>query len=110
MTGYEPYKTAVSVGGGENRGMTIYLKRLPTSQEAPGSSTVTAHELSMPKKARDLMYSGKQKIYYGKNLDGGLKDFQAAVAIAPDYYETSYQIVMTYLEFTKRNDAEINFS
>ncbi len=109
MTGYEPYNTAVSVGGGENRGMTIYLKRLPTSQEAPSGSTVSAHELSMPKKARDLVYSGKQKVYYGKNLDGGLKDFQNAVVIAPDYYEAYYQIGMTYLELAKRDDAEINF-
>ena len=63
----------------------------------------------MPKKARDLMYSGKQKIYYGKNLDGGLKDFQDAIAIAPDYYEAYYQIGMTYLELAKRDDAENNF-
>ncbi len=28
---------AVSVGGGESQGMTIYLKRLPTSQETPSS-------------------------------------------------------------------------
>ena len=109
MTGYEPYNTAVSVVGGESRGMTIYLKRVPKSQEAPSSSTVSAHELSMPKKARDLMYSGKQKIYYGKNLDGALKDFQAAVAIASDYYEAYYEIGMTYLELAKRDDAENNF-
>jgi Carboxypeptidase regulatory-like domain/Tetratricopeptide repeat len=108
VTGYEPYNTAVSVGG-EGRGMTIYLKRLPTSQEAPSSPTVSAHELSMPKKARDLMHSGKQEIYYGKNLDSGLRDFQDAVAIAPDYYEAYYQIGMTYLELAKRDDAEINF-
>ena len=109
MTGYEPYSTAVSVGAGENRGMTIYLKRSAASQQAPSGSTVSAHELSMPKKARDLMYSGKQKIYYGKNLDGGLKDFQNAVALAPDYYEAYYQIGMTYLELAKRDDAENNF-
>jgi tetratricopeptide (TPR) repeat protein len=109
MTGYEPSNTAVSVGRGENQGMTIYLKRSPTSQDAPSTSTVSAHELSMPKKARDLMFSGKQKAFYGKNLDGGLKDFHDAIAIAPDYYEAYYQIGMTYLELAKRDDAENNF-
>jgi tetratricopeptide (TPR) repeat protein len=109
MNGYEPYSSAISVGGGETRGMTIYLKRSTANQETPNGSTVSAHELSMPRKARDLMYSGKQKIYYGKNLDGGLKDFQDAVAIAPDYYEAYYQIGMTYLELAKRDDAENNF-
>ena len=109
MNGYEPYSSAISVGGGETRGMTIYLKRSTANQQAPSGATVSAHELSMPKKARDLVYSGKQKIYYGKNLDGGLKDFQDAIAIAPDYYEAYYQIGMTYLQLAKRDDAENNF-
>jgi tetratricopeptide (TPR) repeat protein len=109
MNGYQPYSAAVNVGGGESQGMTIYLKRVPPSQETSSGSTVSAHELSMPKRARDLVYSGKQKVYYGKNLDGGLKDFQDAIAIAPDYYEAYYQIGMTYLELAKRDDAENNF-
>jgi tetratricopeptide (TPR) repeat protein len=109
MNGYEPYSSAINVGGGETRGMTIYLKRSAANQETPNGATVSAHELAMPKKARDLMYSGKQKIYYGKNLDGGLKDFQDAIAIASDYYEVYYQIGMTYLELAKRDDAENNF-
>jgi tetratricopeptide (TPR) repeat protein len=109
VTGYEPYKTAVSVGGGESRGMTIYLKRLPSNQETSGGSTVSAHELSMSKKARDLMYSGKQKVYFDKNLDAGLTDFRNAVAVAPDYYEAYYQIGMTYLQLDKRSEAEDNF-
>ena len=109
MNGYQPYSAAVNVGGGESQGMTIYLKRVPSTQETSNGSTVSAHELSMPTKARDLMYSGKQKVFYGKNLDGGLKDFQEAVAIAPEYYEAYYQIGMAYLELAKRDDAENNF-
>jgi len=109
MSGYQLYSTAISVGGGETRGMTIYLKRSAENQEAPSGSTVSAHELSMPKKARDLVYSGKQRVYLEKNLDAGLADFQNAVALAPGYYEAYYQIGMTYLELAKRDDAENNF-
>ncbi|MGA8143827.1 MAG: carboxypeptidase regulatory-like domain-containing protein [Candidatus Acidiferrales bacterium] len=107
-TGYEPSSTSVSVGGGATRGMTIYLKRTANLQPA-SSSSISAHELSMPKKARDLMYSGKQKIFYGKNPQAGLADLQNAVAIAPDYYEAYYQIGMTFLELGKHDDAEKNF-
>jgi tetratricopeptide (TPR) repeat protein len=109
MTGYEPSNTAVSVGRGENQGMAIYLKRSPTSQDQPNASTVSAHELSMPKRARDLMFSGKQKVYFDKNLNAGLTDFQNAVGVAPDYYEAYYQIGMTYLQLNKRSEAENNF-
>jgi len=109
VSGYERYTTTISVGGGESQGMTIYLKRLPENQEATAGSTVSAHELSMPKKARDMMYSGKQKVYFGKNLDDGLADFQSAVSLAPDYYEAYYQIGMTYLQLSKRDDADYNF-
>ena len=109
VAGYEPNSTAIIVGRGESRGLTIYLKRSPAKQEATSGSSVSAHELSMPKKARDLMYSGKQKVYYGKNLNDGLTDFQNAVALAPDYYEAYYQIGMTYLQLTKLQEAENNF-
>jgi tetratricopeptide (TPR) repeat protein len=109
MNGYQPYSATVNVGGGESQGMTIYLKRVPPSRETSSGSTVSAHELSMPTKARDLMYSGKQKVFYGKNLDGGLKDFQEAVAIAPEYYEAYYQMGMAYLELGQRDDAENHF-
>ena len=109
LNGYEPNSTPVAVGEGEPRGVTIYLKRSSTNQEAPSGSTVSAHELSMPKKARDLMYAGKQEIYYGKNLDAGLADFQDAVALAPDYYEAYYQIGMTYLQLNKPENAKSSF-
>ncbi|HKD64376.1 MAG TPA: tetratricopeptide repeat protein [Candidatus Acidoferrales bacterium] len=109
MGGYEPYSVAVHVGGGESQGIMIYLKRLPASLETPSGSTVSAHELSMPKKARDLMYSGKQKVYFDKNLDGGLTDFQNAAAVAPGYYEAYYQIGMTYLQLNQRSEAEKSF-
>jgi tetratricopeptide (TPR) repeat protein len=109
VAGYQPYSATVSVGRGENRGMIIYLKRSAANQDTPSGFAISAHELSMPRKARDLMFSGKQKAFYGKNLDGGLKDFHDAIAIAPDYYEAYYQIGMTYLELAKRDDAERNF-
>jgi tetratricopeptide (TPR) repeat protein len=109
MSGYELFSTAVNVGGGGGQGMTIYLKRVPSTQETSSASTVSAHELSMSKKARDLMYSGKQKVYFDKNLNAGLTDFQNAVGVAPDYYEAYYQIGMTYLQLNKRSEAESNF-
>jgi Flp pilus assembly protein TadD len=116
LTGYEPSSTAVSVENGGGRGSIIYLQRSAgdqsakkSSEQSGGAGSVSAHELSMPKKARELVFSGKQKIFYGKDAQGGLADFQSAVAIAPDYYEAYYQIAMTYLELGKKEEAEANF-
>jgi hypothetical protein len=116
LTGYEPSSTAVSVENGGGRGSIIYLQRSADghsakkpSEQSGSAGSVSAHELSMPKKARELMYSGKQKIFYGKDVQGALADFQSAVAIAPDYYEAYYQIAMTLLEVGKKDEAEMNF-
>ncbi len=46
----------------------------------------------MPKAARDLVDSGKEKLYAGKNPQKALSDFESAVAKAPGYYEAYYQI------------------
>jgi len=106
--GYLPYSITVSPGEGDGRGLTIYLKRVP-SRETPAGSAVSAHELSMPQKARELMYAGKQQVFFSKNLQAGLKNLQDAIALAPDYYEAYYQMGMTYLEMGKRADALQSF-
>jgi tetratricopeptide (TPR) repeat protein len=106
--GYESCISPVSLTEEPALDIIIYLKRLSGEQTAK-QSAVSAHELSMPQKARDLMLSGKQKIYFGKDPQGGLEDFESAVAIASSYYEAYYQIGMTYLELGKRNEAGKNF-
>jgi tetratricopeptide (TPR) repeat protein len=91
-----------------DRGIPIYLR--PNSKDkasAPGS--VSAHELSIPEKARDLMASGKKKLYKEKHAAGGLADFQQAIATAPDYYEAHYEAAMAYLTLGNRGEAEKSF-
>ena len=58
----------------------------------------------MPAKARDLMESGKKKLYLDKNAPGGAADFQRAISVAPKYYEAHYQLAIAYL--TQGNGAE----
>lgn len=50
-------------------------------------------------KARDLVQSGKRKIYRRKKPQGALQDLQRAAVIAPEYYEAYYRI----------DDAETTF-
>jgi tetratricopeptide (TPR) repeat protein len=102
--GYEPVSVKVDLSILSDKGITIYLKRISKDQESPKSSSISAHELSMPAKARDLMESGKKKLYQDKNSAAGLADFQQAILVAPKYYEAHYQLAIAYL--TQGNGAE----
>jgi Tfp pilus assembly protein PilF len=69
-------------------------------------STVSAQELSIPQAARNLVASGRKKIYADRNPRAGLKDFQKALVVTPAYYEAYYEMAMPYLILGAPDDAE----
>lgn len=109
--GYKVYSASIDLSFMSDRGMPIYL--VPKSKDAAASasapSKVSAHEMSMPQKARDLVASGEKKLYADKNPQAAVADFQQAVSIAPDFYEAYYQLGMAYLTLGTRSDAEKSF-
>ena len=109
-TGYQPYDLHVDLSFTSDRGISIYLNPNPGDPAAPSpAGSVSAHEMSMPQNARDLLSSGEKKLYFDKNPQAGLADFQQAVSIAPGFYEVYYQIGMAYLTLGTRDDAEKSF-
>jgi Tfp pilus assembly protein PilF len=107
--GFLPLEMNVDVNFGTEHGISVFLKPAGKSQkEQPADPLISAHELSMPAAARKLMDSGKKKLYAANNAEGALRDFEAAVAKAPDYYEAYYQIGMACLSLQKPADAERN--
>ncbi len=110
VQGYERVATTVDMSFMPEKGVVLRLKSLSGEKKAAGQTgSVSAHELSMPAKARDLMSVGKKKLYTDKNAQGALEDFQSAIAAAPGYYEAHYQIGMAYISLGKRDDAETSF-
>ena len=107
--GYEPVSVKLDLSGVSQKDVAICLKRSAKSQDSPKSSTISTHELSMPAKARDLMESGKRKLYENKNSAGGVGDFQQAISLAPGYYEAHYQLAMAYLALGNSGEAEKSF-
>jgi hypothetical protein len=108
--GFDPVNIDVDLYLKSSRGIVIYLN--PLSYDAPQSShrnPVSTHELSMPQRARDLMESGKKKLYKDKDAMGGLVEFQQAVSRAPSYYEAYYQLGIAYLTLGRRGKAENSF-
>jgi len=107
--GFLPLEMDVDVNFGTEHGIPIFLKpagKSPTGQAA--DPAISAHELSMPAAARKLVDSGKKKLYAGNNAESALRDFEAAVAKAPGYYEAYYQIGMANLSLQRPADAEKN--
>jgi Carboxypeptidase regulatory-like domain/Tetratricopeptide repeat len=107
--GFLPLEMDVDVNFGTEHGISIFLKPAGKSpKEQPPDLSISAHELSMPAAARKLVGSGKKKLYAGNNAEGALRDFEAAVAKSPDYYEAYYQLGMACLSLQKPSDAEKN--
>ncbi|HET7108139.1 MAG TPA: tetratricopeptide repeat protein [Candidatus Acidoferrum sp.] len=107
--GFVPLEMNVEVNFGTEHGISVFLKPAgKSSKEKPSDPSISAHELSMPAAARKLMDSGKKKLYAGNNAEAALREFEAAVAKAPDYYEAYYQIGMACLSLQRPADAEKN--
>jgi tetratricopeptide (TPR) repeat protein len=108
--GYQPYTYHVELSFASDRGISIYLIPNPSdpSTSSPAAN-VSAHEMSMPQKARDLMASGEKKLYSDKNPEAALVDLQQAISVAPTFYEAHYQVGMAYLTLGNKADAEKSF-
>jgi len=109
VQGYQRVATTVDLSFMPEKGVVLRLKSLSGEKKTAGTGSVSAHELSMPARARDLMSVGKKKLYTDKNAQGALEDFQSAIATAPGYYEAHYQVGMAYISLGKRDDAETSF-
>jgi tetratricopeptide (TPR) repeat protein len=105
-SGYETITLTVDLSFSSDKVVAIYLKRSSEKQVSPKASTISMHELSIPAKARELMESGKKKLYQDKDPGGGLADFQQALSVAPGYYEAHYQVAMAYLTLGNPEEAE----
>jgi Tfp pilus assembly protein PilF len=109
-SGFQDTEIQLDLSFMSDKGMTVYMKpAVKESSAAPPGPTVSAHELSMPEAARNLVTSGQKKLYADKNPVGGLKDFQQAVSSAPDYYEAYREIAVAYLSMGKGDEAQENF-
>jgi Carboxypeptidase regulatory-like domain/Tetratricopeptide repeat len=106
-SGYVASDTEVTVDFGTGHGVTIFLRsERGKSGHIGGAAAISEHELSMPEAARKSMEAGQKKLYAEKNPAAALRDFQAAVAKAPEYYEAFYQMGLTYLALQNGAEAE----
>ena len=108
--GFETAETGVDLTLNSVHGLSIALKVLRQPGSAiPDRPSISAHELSMPEPARELMSSGLNKLYAQNNPQGAMNDFQAAIAKEPGFYEAIFYCGLADLAMHKEADAETQF-
>jgi tetratricopeptide (TPR) repeat protein len=109
-TGFESLELHIDLSFTSQRGVSVMLKPARIArQPASHGQTISAHELAIPQSSRDLLVSGKKKLYTEKTAQAALKDFQLATRKAPNYYEAYYQAGMAYLSLQNPTEAEKQF-
>ena len=109
VSGYQPIEETEDLNFTSVHGLTFYLKSNSPNARVSKPGNISAHELGMPQKARDLMDAGKKALYEKKDASAALADFEQATAIAPNYYEAFYQTGMADVALGKATDAEASF-
>ena len=100
---YEPVEQTVNRTEARS-GLVIYLRKTGKSPfERDG--VVSVRDLKVPEKARREFEKGYQRLAKS-DPDGGLKQFQKAVEIFPDYYDAYYHMGVADLELRRWEDAE----
>jgi tetratricopeptide (TPR) repeat protein len=107
--GYETTELHVDLSLSAQRGLSVALKPLPRQDPPPERSSISAHELSMPVAARELMSSGMTKLFKEKDPQAALTDFQSATAKAPGFYEAYFESGLASVALHKELDAETQF-
>ena len=108
--GFAESEVPVDLTMRSERGISVMLKgAAPPGSAVPDRPSISAHELSIPEKARELLNSGKRKLYDEKNAAGALHEFQAAIRRYPDYYEAYYQAGVAFIGMQNQDEAEKQF-
>lgn len=107
---YQPTEVRVDLQFGSQPATFIYMKRIPAEAgKTANLPSVSRHELTMPAAAKELLASGRKKLYHEKNPQGALEDFLHAQEKTPHSYELDYEIGMAYLELGEKEKARGRF-
>ncbi|MGH9702909.1 MAG: tetratricopeptide repeat protein [Candidatus Acidiferrales bacterium] len=103
---YETTSAQVNLTMGSRSGVLVYTKPVTPEASAPVGPSISAHELSMPQKAREAAQAGRRKLYGDRDAQESLADFDRALQIAPGYYEVFYERSMANWQLGHFADAE----
>jgi tetratricopeptide (TPR) repeat protein len=108
---YEPHREEITISDGSRLGIPIFLSKSGKSQ--PGKSaiatmqmSISAHQLSVPHKARDEYEKGMTLIYMKSDYRGGIAQMQLAIRDFPTYYEAYAEEGSAYYQLQDAKSGE----
>ena len=108
--GFQSTELPLDLSYASQHGLSVTLKPMRNAnQPHSGGVTVSARELAIPAAARNLLDSGKKKLYSEKNSEAALRDFQSAIKTSANFYEAYYLAGMAYLSLQNSAEAEKHF-
>ena len=111
QVGFQIVNQQVEVSNTSVYGLQVELVR-PPDPSAPlnkGANTVSARELSIPRKAHDDLEKGMNLLYGKSDYQASLKPFEKAIQEYPDFYEAYTEIGVAYMKLADADDSEKAF-
>jgi tetratricopeptide (TPR) repeat protein len=108
---YDTHREAISLSDGSRLGMAIFLSRTGASASAKSpiaamQMSISAHQLSVPHKAREEFEKGMTLVYMKSDYKGGIGQFQLAIRDFPTYYEAYAEEGSAYYQLQDAKSAE----
>jgi tetratricopeptide (TPR) repeat protein len=106
---YEPIRENVEIQNFNKAGMILYLRKPLQLNVVPKGDSISAHQLSLPRKAQDAFQKGMERLYDKDDAQGSLLHFQKAIAGAADFYEAYFEMGVAYAHLKQLTEAEAAF-
>jgi tetratricopeptide (TPR) repeat protein len=106
VQGYESFRETISIDNSARTGVFIFLRRLSAVPTRIYGGIISAHELSVPRKAHDEYEKGLELLYSKADYKGAILQFQRAIKDFPKFYEAYLQEGNAYVDLEEMGPAE----
>ena len=103
---YVEVHQAVKLSSSSRMGISILLSKTKKVEDAASRLSISAHQLSVPHKARDEFEKGMSLIYLKADYRGAIAEFQLAIKDFPSYYEAYAETGNSYYQLQELSSAE----
>lgn len=103
---YEPARESVTIVGTSRMGISIFLNRSGKAGANIMGMSISAHQLSVPRKAHDEFEKGMALVYMKSDYRAAITQFQLAIKDFPTYYEAYAEEGTSYYELQEMGPAE----